>query len=117
MCLVRPPGAPGVPGGRPPGTAPWAFHVAGPAGTREVTEYEAHQDPARTPRAGVPGAAEEFLADGGSPGRDLFVGEELRAYPGGRIGGIHLDDAGEDTKVIDVAGAGGECLHGEDVAR
>jgi hypothetical protein len=28
-------------------TAPWAFHVAGPAGTREVTEHEARQDPAR----------------------------------------------------------------------
>ena len=30
-------------------TAPWAFHVAGPAGTREVTEHEARQDPAQTP--------------------------------------------------------------------
>jgi hypothetical protein len=29
-------------------TAPWAFHVVGPAGTREVTEHEARQDPART---------------------------------------------------------------------
>ncbi len=97
-------------------TAPWAFHVAGPAGTREVTEHEAPQDPARTP-AGISGSAEEFLEDGGSPGRDLFVGEELRAYPEGRLGGIHLDDASEETKVIDIAGPGGECLHGEDVAR
>ena len=34
-------------------TAPWAFHVAGPAGTREVTEHGAWQDqlPARTYRA------------------------------------------------------------------
>ena len=30
-------------------TAPWAFHVAGPAGTRDVTEHEARQDPAQTP--------------------------------------------------------------------
>ena len=30
-------------------TAPWAFHVAGPIGTREVTGHEARQDPARTP--------------------------------------------------------------------
>ncbi len=51
-------------------TAPWAFHVAGPAGTREVTEHEARQDPART-SAGLTGSAEEFLEDGGSPGRDL----------------------------------------------
>ena len=49
-------------------TAPWAFHVAGPAGTREVTEHQARQHPARTP-AGIPGSAEEFLKDGGSPGR------------------------------------------------
>src|ERR1700693_2579724 len=35
-------------------TAPWAFHVAGPPGTREVTEHEARQDPARTPD-GIPG--------------------------------------------------------------
>jgi len=70
-------------------TAPWAFHVTGPAGTREVTEHEAPQDPARTP-AGITGSAEEFLEDGGSPGRDLFAGEELRAYPEGRLGGIHL---------------------------
>ena len=88
-------------------TAPWAFHVAGPAGTREVTEHEARQDPARTP-AGIPGSAEEFLEDGGSPGRDLF----RRA-----VSAANLDDAGEDTKVIDVADPGGECLHGEDVAR
>ena len=87
-------------------TTPWAFHVAGPAGTREVTEHEARQDPAQTP-AGLPGSAEEFPEDGGSPGRDVFVGEELRAYPKGRLGGIHLDDAGEETKVIDVAGPGG----------
>lgn len=30
-------------------TAPWAFHVAGPAGTHEVTEHEARQDAAQTP--------------------------------------------------------------------
>ena len=97
-------------------TAPWAFHVAGPAGTREVTEHEAGRTQRRHP-AGLPGSAEELPEDGGSPGRDVFVGEELRAYPEGRLGGIHLDDTGEETKVIDVAGPGGECLHGKDVAR
>lgn len=97
-------------------TAPWAFHVVGPAGTREVTEHEARQDPARTP-AGITGSAEEFPEDGGSPGRNLFVGEELRAYLEGHLGGIDRDDAGKETKVIDVAGPGGECLHGKDVAR
>jgi hypothetical protein len=97
-------------------TAPWAFHVAGPAGTREVTEHKARQDLRRHP-AGLPGSAEELPEDGGSSGRDVFVGEELRAYPEGRLGGIHLDDTGEETKVIDVAGPGGECLHGKDVAR
>ena len=30
-------------------TAPWAFHVAGPAGTHEVTEHEARRDAAQTP--------------------------------------------------------------------
>ena len=97
-------------------TAPWAFHVAGPAGIREVTEHEARQDPARTP-VGITGSAEEFPENGGSPGRDLFVGEERRAYLEGHLGGIDGYHAGEETKVIDVAGPGGECLHGEDVAR
>jgi hypothetical protein len=27
-------------------TAPWAFHVVGPGGTREVTEHQTPQDPA-----------------------------------------------------------------------
>ena len=67
--------------------------------------------------AGLPWSAEELQENGGSPGRDVFVGEELRAYPEGRLGGIHLDDTGEETKVIDVAGPGGKCLHGKDVAR
>ena len=88
-------------------TAPWAFHVAGPAGTREVTEHEARQDPAQTP-SGVPGSAEELPEDGGSPGRDVFVGEELRAYPEGRLGGIHLDNTGEETKYRR-RGSGPEC--------
>ena len=65
-------------------TAPWAFHVAGPAGTREVTEHKARQDLRRHP-AGLPGSAEELPKDGGSSGRDVFVGEELRAYPEGRL--------------------------------
>ena len=66
---------------------------------------------------GIPGSAEEFPEDSGSPGRDLFAGEELRTYLERHLGGLHPDDAGEETKVIDVTGPGGECLHGKDVAR
>ena len=59
---------------------------------------------------GIPGSAEEFPEDSGSPGRDLFAGEELRTYLERRLGGLHPDDAGAETKVIDVTGPGGECL-------
>jgi hypothetical protein len=53
-------------------TAPWAFHVVGPAGTHEVTEHEARQGPAQTPsrptrvslshHAGSPRSCATFLA-------------------------------------------------------
>ena len=59
---------------------------------------------------GIPGSAEELPEDSGSPGRDLFAGEELRTYLERRLGGLHPDDASEETKVIDVTGPGGECL-------
>ena len=59
-------------------TAPWEFHVAGPAGTHEVTEHEAGRTLRRHP-AGLPWSAEELPEDGGSPRRDVFVREELRA--------------------------------------
>jgi len=61
-------------------TAPWAFHVAGPAGTREVTEHEARQDPARTP-AGITGSGDHAppdhaLAEGGERPLELYPVEE-----------------------------------------
>jgi Arc/MetJ-type ribon-helix-helix transcriptional regulator len=59
---------------------------------------------------GIPGSAEEFPEDSGRPGSDLFAGEELRTYLERRLGGLHPDDAGEETKVIDVTGPVGECL-------
>ena len=62
-------------------------------------------------------SAEQFPEDSFCPGRNLFVGKELRADLYSCLSGIDTDDAGEQAEVVDVPCPGGECLHREDVAR
>jgi hypothetical protein len=60
-------------------------------------------------------SAEEFLENGGGPGRDSLVREELCAYLKGCFGRFHPDHLAQQTEVVDVASPGCQRLHREDV--
>ena len=65
--------------------------------------------------AGWMPSAENFIEDGGGPGRQRFVGVEIGAYLERLAYGLNSDDAGQQPQVVDVTCPGGSCFHREDV--